>query len=116
MTKLGLLVLTLGMWGCAPTTPDIQHLELIQLEWGIGQDEVAAIYGGQAFDHSWVEVGWEAIDGRFKCGRVLSNGCYQHNAFRKTIRWNTQTPKVIRHEAGHAIIDLMGKDGSGWQH
>lgn len=83
--------------------------EWMRAEWRIAQ-ELSAVRAGQAAfavhpEHFVIK----AIVGPFECGGVMANGCFTHGLFTTpTIRWNTETPSVIRHEGQHAILWKLG--------
>ena len=109
-----ILLLTSACHQCAPagnkfTSPS----PIIEAEWAIGQLETVAVIGDKAYEIWPHHFHWQEEPGPFMCGKILANGCYSSS---KLIRWNIQTPTVIRHEAGHAILHKAGVRWREWQH
>jgi hypothetical protein len=44
---------------------------------------------------------WVEVDGMFMCNGAKMDGCFSTSG---TITYNIQAPRIIRHEAGHAIL------------
>lgn len=102
-----LLLATAGLAGCGLPTGPGEIPEWIRGEWVIAQGKVATVYGrpeGRGIPPE--QVRWEAIEGTLECGGVKANGCYDPG--RREIRYNSLTPEVVRHEAGHAILHILG--------
>lgn len=102
------ILATLCLTSCAlpPTSPkDIP--DWIRDEWAIGQERVALAMGDiPAIYDILLEMFYlEEMPGVFKCNGVWANGCYSSGKHR--IRYNKDTPSVIRHEAGHAILHRL---------
>ena len=71
------------------------------VEWQIAQEKLSKLpWSVEAYKVERWDVKWRESDGPFYCGNVWANGCHIEG----TIVWNIQTPTVIRHEAGHAIL------------
>lgn len=61
------------------------------------------------------EFRWQAMQGPFTCGKTkLANGCYSPKSHR--IQYNVQTPRVVRHEAGHAILHRLDLEWRCYEH
>ena len=105
--KAGIFVLILGMCGCAfrPIAPS-EVTNHMTTEWRIAQDNLVSIAGQAAYTVSITQFEVKVTDGIFSCGGAPANGCF--SSVRKRITWNTHTPTVIRHEAGHAILWRLG--------
>ena len=123
LPKLGTFVLILGMLtGCAGQTKRYEGIQvlapIIYSEWVIGQELSSQFVGDKAFSVHPEQFKWQSMPGPFDCGGVKANGCYTHGPLRPgKIRWNAHTPQVIRHEAGHAILDKLGHPcGPKFQH
>jgi hypothetical protein len=99
-----------------PTGPDevaLNEEAIIEAEWAIAQAKIKKDYCLEKVDliKSYLFT-FKAIDGPFKCGdKEDRNGCYHPN--HGLIEWNRQTPTVIRHEAGHAILHYL--DHPDWR-
>lgn len=105
MKRLLILSLLLGL-SCASKGRPPQRLDsIIYTEWNIAQRNLDCLgYKVNSYNPSIYR--WVKHSSPFKCGGVLSNGCY--SSFNRTISWNTKTPNVIRHEAGHVMLRMSG--------
>ena len=101
------LVVTLSIvMGCQafPTrTRDVP--DWLRHEWSIGQERASSRVTG-AYSVQPEQFHFEAMPGPFDCGGILANGCYSSGTGK--IRYNRRTPDVIKHEAGHAILNRLG--------
>jgi len=83
--------------------------EWIRVEWAIGECRVAALNPPPKRNpQANLLDGYRFIEepGVFRCGnQPEANGCHSYGS--RTIRYNVQTPTVIRHEAGHAILHAL---------
>lgn len=79
----------------------------VQEEWTIAQSKLATQYSlPEANEVSPELVRWEPRPGPFYCGSKLSNGCFS-TRWGPKVQYNVQTPSVVRHEAGHAILWIL---------
>jgi hypothetical protein len=112
-------LLILALTSCTmPGSPDPGYDELKAKEWQIAQDKLTQPPWNEsrAYDVSPWHVNWREHEGTFDCGGVEANGCYKTQGG-GTVIWNTLTPTVIRHEAGHAILHKLGrKDWKCYEH
>lgn len=91
----------------------------IRIEWGIAQLRLATVGLEDAYDVHPGMFRWREHPGPFKCGIYLANGCYTigNSAIPSgLIRFNAETPTVVRHEAGHAILHKLGEDWRCYEH
>lgn len=94
---------------CSVATTPTDLNPAIEAEWALAQQAVSTMRGDTAAYGIWpTQFNWRESAGPFDCGGDLANGCFEAN--RRRITWNTQTPNVIRHEAGHAILWKLGDD------
>jgi hypothetical protein len=104
----GILVVFAACAG-GPTGPNVVTDEeaIIKAEWKIAQAKIKKDFGLTKADLILPNLfTFKAIDGPFKCANVEdANGCYHGS--HGLIEWNRQTPTVIRHEAGHAILHYL---------
>jgi len=59
----------------------------------------------------WHHFSWKEHPGPFNCNdnNIPDNGCYRHGLGKHgSIEWNAQTPSVLHHEIGHAILHKLG--------
>lgn len=104
------LICVLFCIGCA-TSPDMLDTEygpLIRSEWAIAQAklESAGVEGALVVPPEICT--WIAKDGKIASSSSptgWANGTF--NPVTYVVRWNTETPGVIRHEAGHAILRFL---------
>ena len=95
----------LGAVSCGPvTSPDElgEMWPVVSEEWSVAYaslEELGVQNTGLVKPSMFT---WRFYDGPVPCGSSHSNGCFTHPM--AIIRVNTQTPHVIRHEAGHAIL------------
>lgn len=82
--------------------------EEIRTEWGIGQGRAFQVAGDVVYGVHPEMFRIEAMPGPFMCGDELAQGCYSSSSRR--IRYNRETPSAVRHEAGHAILHVLGWD------
>lgn len=99
-----LLVFILGCQSISG--PSDAYHSIIEAEFAIAQEKVAREYTIQAWAVSVGDFSWQRHNGPFMCGDELANGCFHYPS--RTITWNVQTPQVIRHEAGHALLYALG--------
>ena len=108
--KLVILVPIMGILsGCVDgSTSPSEIPDIVRAEWAIGQELSREFVGDDAFSVHPEQFKWQSMPGPFDCSGVPANGCYSHGFGRSSkIRWNSLTPTVIRHEAGHAILDKL---------
>lgn len=92
-----------------PTAPPLPG-ELVAHEFHLAQEKVANEYNRLgAWTLSPDDFKWHPHDGPFRCGDVKpADGCYSTGSH--LIEYNIHTSWVIRHEAGHGILHLLGDD------
>lgn len=91
-------------------TPIEQLPDWVLSEWKVGQNILIeefcynpdSVYGVHPEYFKW-----EYKDGYVECGGKDANGCFSTP---KTIKVNTQTPHVVRHETLHAILYRIDRD------
>lgn len=94
--------------GCqSMTAPDA--VDIVEAEFAIAQAKVAGGYTIRALAISVGDFSWRKSYGAFDCGGQEANGCFHTRG--RLIEWNVYTPSVIRHEAGHGILFVLGDDG-----
>lgn len=104
-----LLPVVATLLGCiSPLTPTGDLPAWVHDEWAVGQESVEALIGPEAHTIHPEMFQWEAVDGVFDCGGKRANGCFSPS--RRLVRYNTETPSVVRHEAGHAILWKLGRE------
>lgn len=113
MKILWSVALTISFATCSslPTSSNHAMGEPYDSEWAIAQRRLICL-GYHADRVPPTSVGWESRDGSFFCGDIEANGCYIPE--KRLIIWNTQTPNVIRHEAGHAILHRLLGSNLDW--
>lgn len=103
------LCAVLGALSCSVTSPSrlpAAYEEVIRSEWGIAQNLLDSVGVSRTGLVPPEVCTWVPHDGPFKCGnREGCNGCFTPVTF--VVRWNIHTPRVIRHEAGHAILHFL---------
>lgn len=79
-------------------------------EWAIAQARLVPYVGDEfAYDVWPASFNWKEYPGPFECDGIEgSNGCFRW--LRREIAWNILEPKVIRHEAQHAILWKLGDE------
>lgn len=107
MKNLAILLLLSGCSVLGPT-PDESVPSWVTREWVIGQDRLIENYCYP--EHVVKSVlpinfAWEYKPDVFKCGKKKANGCFSTP---RTITVNLQTKNVVRHEAQHAILYVLG--------
>ena len=113
----GLLLFSCGSPTATDPVPNIEHLELVKVEWKVAQDTLAKASDirDRAYKVSWSEFGWIAHVGPWSCTlygkQYFCNGEFTPE---NIIHWNVLTPKVIRHEAGHAILKKLNHPCEKW--
>lgn len=107
-----LLCAVLGAVSCSPTSPSgipVAYDEVIQREWALALGLLKSAHVPRLNLVKPQLCNWVPHDGPIRTtwqGEVAwANGDFNPNTF--TIRWNTQTPQVLRHEAGHAILRFL---------
>lgn len=113
MSWLRILSLSLAMAtvSCSPSSPTdlpAAYAEVIRSEWATAQSLLSGVGVGRTGLVVPQVCTWVPHDGMFKTSASYTgwaNGEFDPNTF--TIKWNTQTPSVIRHEAGHAILHFV---------
>lgn len=126
------IILALALTSCSflanITSPDPVMLEgdwdIILPEWQVCQDTLHALGVTRARLVHARYFTWRRNDGPiYECmswsktlqKEVPANGCYMYPE--DLIIWNTKTPRVIRHECGHAILRRLGyKCSSDYEH
>ena len=105
---LPLLFLML-LLGCAlRTAPEELYPAWLLEQWNEAQFNITRLRQpppGSPFKVSPNGVTFDAVDGMFDCGGVITAGCTYPNG--KMIRYNRLAPTVLHHEAGHLILYLM---------
>jgi len=90
-----------------PTQPGDVSTEMWE-EWRIAQNDLAQTkwgLGAKPFQVQPTEVEWVGVDGQVECAGVLLDGCYSTD---RIITWNINVDGVIRFEAGHAVLHILG--------
>lgn len=96
---------------CSPTSPSdlpAAYAETIKQEWTISQELLRSVGVGNTGLVLPRVCTWIPHDGPFETSASFTgwaNGEFDPNTF--TIKWNTRTPAVLRHEAGHAILHFL---------
>lgn len=87
---------------------DIPYRDVVDVEWAIAQRETVPYVGEAAYGVWPDQFNWSVEMDAFDCDgdEYPDNGCF--NTLHRRITWNIQTPNVIRHEAGHAIMWKLG--------
>jgi len=87
-----------------------EYEPLIRAEWAVAQEKLAA--KGVDVHLAPPEIcTFTAVEGKIATSASptgWANGTFNPNTFR--VRWNTETPGVLRHEAGHAILHFLDYD------
>jgi len=106
------IVILLWLLGCAgPTSPtSVEHTEIIIEEFSIAHEVLSRVSNSDKV--KWTHFQWESYDGRVPCAGGLANGCLVGGG--DLIRWNTNTPGVIQHEAAHGILDKINHPCWRW--
>lgn len=99
-----------------PTGISMPVSDWIRLEWNIAQSIIATDWElDSAFGVHPDRFKFEEMPGPFKCGDMdLAAGCYKSSS--KTIQYDVNSPNVVRHEAGHAILHALGGNWKCYQH
>jgi hypothetical protein len=101
------LLILLALQACQTATAPTVVDPTIHAEWIIAQSRLTCLGTHNVEKVTPEQFSWEEIPGQFDCGfQSYKNGCYSPTL--RLIQWNTQTPTVIRHEAGHAILHALG--------
>lgn len=81
-------------------------VDIVEAEFALAQTKVAEEYTIRAWRVTADDFNWKRYSGPFMCGDELANGCFHYPS--RTISWNSQVPRVIRYEACHGILYVLG--------
>ena len=103
------LLLLFPLEGCnASLTRSKDVPQWLRVVWREGQERVERVAGTDAYSVHPEQFEFVEKANPFYCDKVYAVGCY-HSGQRSITYWSQQ-PKVIRHEAGHAILHVLGSD------
>jgi hypothetical protein len=111
LTRVVILILAFGCVSCsqsAPTDLPPAYEEVIRSEWSIAQKALAELSVNSIGLAVPELCTWIPYDGPIETSASwtgFANGVFDPHGF--VIQWNTRTPTVIRHEAGHAILQFL---------
>lgn len=96
------------LMGCSVNTDPTALPPVVAQEWAIGQAAAVPYVGDDAYTVWPSMFNWAEVNGPLPSSTdtVIVNG--EFDPLRRLITWNTRTPTVIRHEAGHAILWKLG--------